>query len=148
MTFNRINIFRGAASVCIAVQIITACIPGFFQVLTQTERHLHYAATLWVVAVFAWIDYSYTRSARNAANAMLRVTLICVLMPLFGIEQLFVGTKSFLPLFSERLALVIAVPLSILAFSWFAKKGAARVRHSSSFRDFNNRSGVIDYRRG
>lgn len=141
MYINPPTLIRGAASAIIAVQVGVAVLPGFTSILTHTERHLHVAVTLCAVAALIVIHFM-------SARPLLRIALSFFVIPALCADQLFIATKTFLPLFHERVAFMMIVPLAVLALSSFSRKGAFNlVRHSHTLRPVDHRTGLVCHRR-
>jgi hypothetical protein len=140
MFSKRITPLRGAALVCISVQILTTLLPGFNQVLTQTERQFHLATTLSMVSLLITLPV-LRRHPRMALAVM------AFLPALLFMEELFIGTKTFLPFHHQRLACVLVLPIVSLALLSFLKLGARHVFLATPLRSFDHRVRAAAHRR-
>lgn len=140
MFCKRITPLRGAALVCIGVQILTTLLPGFNQVLTQTERQLHLATTLSMVSLLITLPV-LRRHPRMALIVM------AFLPALLFLEELFIGTKTFLPFHHQRLVCVLVLPIVSLALFSFFKFGARHVFLATPLRSFDHRVRAAAHRR-
>lgn len=130
----------------VGAQLTTACLPGFSHILTHTERSVHHLVTLSVVALLLIIHKSH-------AHIFLRLLLLSFTLLLVSVEQVSVGTKTFLPLLSERLFFVLTLPVILLALAFgrsmllLARRGVFCVYHSLHVPAYSGRGGTFNYRR-